>query len=71
MNSKRNPLLSIINPETGLEIKKTGFMSPPYVHCLSEELRRILYYTGIQVLFKGNDTLVFIVMHPRIISITS
>ena len=43
----------IINPETGLEIKKTLFISVPHIPGLCEELKRIFHYTSVQVMAKA------------------
>ena len=43
--------------------KLTLFAS--YVTGLSEEFRRIFHYTSIQVVFKSNNTLKSILMHPK------
>ena len=43
---EKNPSTSIINPETGLDIKKIVFISLPYVSGFSEEFRSIFNYTG-------------------------
>ena len=44
MELKKKPSTPIINPETGLEIKKGMFISTNYIPGLSEELRRIFLY---------------------------
>ena len=51
-------------PETGLEVNRNILISVPYVPSLSEEFGRICY-TNAQVIFKGTNTLKFILMHPK------
>ena len=55
----------IKNPETGLEIKKSVFISVPYFPAFSEEFRKIFNYISVQVNFKGTNTLKSILMHPK------
>ena len=40
MNLKRKPTTPIVNPDTGLEMKKNIFISVPHVPGLSKEFRR-------------------------------
>ena len=40
--SEKKPVSPIVNPDTGLEVKKNIFISVSYVPRLSEEFRRIL-----------------------------
>ena len=63
--SEKKPVNIIINPDTGLEDKKNVFISVPHVLGLSKEFRRIFQHTGVQVIFKGANTLKSILMHPE------
>ena len=53
---EKKPPTSIINLETGLEVKKNILISVPYVHCLIKEFRRIFHHTNVQVIFKSTNT---------------
>ena len=63
-NLKKNPA-HIINPDTGLEVKKNVFISVPYVPDLGEELRRISQYSSLQAIFKGANNLKSMHMQPK------
>ena len=56
----KKPSTPIIYPHTGLEVKKKVFISVPYVPGLSKEFRRTFQHTSIQVIFKGINTLKYI-----------
>ena len=55
---EKKPLTSIINPDTYLAVKKN-------VPVLSEKFRRIFQHTSKQVIFKGVDILISILMHAK------
>ena len=59
----KKPSICIIKP--GLEIKKGVFIYVPYDPDLSVDLRRIFYYANVQVIFKGNNNITSILMHPK------
>ena len=63
--SGKKPVTPIINPDTGLEVKKNIFTSVHYIPGSSEEFRRIFQHTGAQVIFKEANTLKSINMHPK------
>ena len=50
-----------INQET----TKESFVTVPYIQGLSEEFRRILKDTKVQIIFKGCNTLKTLLMHPK------
>ena len=47
------------------ETPKEAFISVPYFQGLSEEFRRILKDTKIQIIFKGCNTFKTLLMHPN------
>ena len=62
---ERKPSSPILNPETGLETRKKVFISVPYIHGLSEMFRRIYEFTGVQVIFKGINSLKSKIFHLK------
>ena len=62
---KKEPSTPMINPDTGLEVKKNVFISAPYFPDLSEKFRRIFQHTSVPVIFKGVTSLKSILMHPK------
>ena len=63
--SEKKWATSTINLDNGLEIKKNILISVPYVHGLSEEVKRIFGHTTVQVILKGTNILKSILMHPK------
>ena len=56
---------TLINPETGLEVKKSVFISAPYFPGLSESFKQLFKYTPILVCFKAQNTIKSMLMHPK------
>ena len=63
--SEKKLATPIINQDIGLEIKKNIFISVPFVPGLSEECRRIFWPTSVQVIFKGANPLIYILVNPK------
>ena len=61
-SDKSGPL---IHPETGHEIEEQFFASVSYFPGLSEFYNKIFKYMAIQVCFKGVNTLMSLLMHPK------
>ena len=62
--TEKKPATLIINPDTGLDIKKNIFISIPYVPGLSEEFGRIFQQTYVKIIFK-RAKLKSILMHHK------
>ena len=60
-----SPEGGLIEPETGNEVKKSIFISAPYFPGLSESFKQLFKYTPIQVCFKGQNTIKWMLMHPK------
>ena len=56
---------TLIDLETGNEVKKSIFISAPYFPGLSESFKQLFKYTPVQVCFKGQNTIKLILMHPK------
>ena len=56
---------TLVNPDTGLEVKKSVFISAPYFPGLSESFKQLFKYTHVQVCFKGQNTIKSMLMHPK------
>ena len=63
----RNPSSEgkLIDPKTGLEVKKSIFISAPYFPGLSESFKQLFKYTPMQACFKGQNTNKSMLMHPK------
>ena len=55
----------LIDPETGLQVKKSVFIYAPYFLGLSESFKQLFKYTPVQVCFKGQNTIKLMPMHPK------
>ena len=56
---------TLVNPDTGLEVKKSVFISAPYFLGLSESFKQLFKYIPVQVCFKGQNTIKSMLMHPK------
>ena len=54
-----------MNQATNQETTKESFVTVPFIQGLSEEFRRILRDTKVQIIFKGCNTLKILLMHPK------
>ena len=63
----RNPSSEgkLIDPETGLEVKKSIFISAPYFPGLSEFFKQLFKYTPMQLCFKGQNTIKLMLMYLK------
>ena len=59
---EKNPVTAIINPDTGLEVKKNVFICVPYLSGLSEKFRTTFWHTNIQGIFSRANTLKFVLI---------
>ena len=64
-HGRNPPERSLIDPETGNEVKKSVFISAPYFPGLSESFKQLFKYTPVQVCFKGQKTIKSLLMHPK------
>ena len=64
-NDSRTDTGSLIDPETGNEVKKSIFISAPYFPGLSESFKQLFKYSPVQVCFKGQNTIKSLLMHPK------
>ena len=55
--SEKKPATPITNPDTSLEVKKSAFISVPYVPGLSEDFRRVIQHVSVQDVFNGANIL--------------
>ena len=63
--NNNSPEGSLIDLETGNEIKKSIFISAPYFPGLSESFKQLFKYTPVKVCFKGQNTIKSMLMHPK------
>ena len=63
--TEEKPATPIINPDTGLKVKKNVFISVPYASSLSEAFRKTFWHTSVKVICKGANTLISILMYPN------